>query len=214
MANYRYLGYGITNEQGIATLDHDANGNPIDHSYTGTGAGEIDIVASLDDNTHISDSSLQSEIFVVSDTIWYFDGVNNTGEWSGANTVATATENGVRVTSTHNNIFLSKDNNQLIIPTNNDFCIEFTGIITNPITLSLTTQATVRGSPQITINTDTTAHLYQFKYINGVLTQYKDNVLVNSMNRDVSSVSNCGVMFVDWQGDMDITVKDFKVYPI
>ena len=67
MANYRYLGYGITNEQGIAHLDHDANGNPIDHSYTGTGAGELDIIASLDDNTHISDSSIQSEIFEVID---------------------------------------------------------------------------------------------------------------------------------------------------
>ena len=155
-----------------------------------------------------------TKIYELWDMIWCFDGVTNTGEWSGANTVATATENGGRVTSTHNNIFLSKDNNQLIIPTDIDFCIEFTGIITNPITLSLTTQATVRGSPQITISTGTTAHLYQFKYSNGVLTQYKDNVLVNSMNRDVSSVSNCGVMFVDWQGDMDITVKDFKVYPI
>ena len=59
MVNYRYLGYGITNEQGIAHLDHDANGDPITHSYTGTGAGELDIIASLDDNTKISESSLQ-----------------------------------------------------------------------------------------------------------------------------------------------------------
>ena len=200
---YRLIETGTTNAQGIARCSN---------NYVGTGKGEVDFIASTDNP--ITEGSLQSETYAVWDTIWYFDGVNNTGEWSGANTVATATENGVRVTSTHNNIFLSKDNNQLIIPTNNDFCIEFTGIITNPITLSLTTQATVRGSPQITINTDTTAHLYQFKYSNGVLTQYKDNVPVNSMNRDVSSVSNCGVMFVDWQGDMDITVKDFKVYPI
>ena len=71
MVNYRYLGYGITNEQGIATLDHDANGDPITHSYTGTGAGELDIIASLDDQSHISDSSIQSEIFVLWDTIKY-----------------------------------------------------------------------------------------------------------------------------------------------
>ena len=71
MANYRYLGYGITNEQGIATLDHDANGNPIDHSYTGTGAGEIDIVASLDDNTHISERSIQSETYSLWDTLFF-----------------------------------------------------------------------------------------------------------------------------------------------
>ena len=67
MAIYRYLGYGITDENGIAKLDHDAQGNPITHSYTGTGAGEIDIVASLDDNTHISDSSIQSETYSLID---------------------------------------------------------------------------------------------------------------------------------------------------
>ena len=67
MANYRYLGYGITNEQGIAHLDHDANGDPITHSYTGTGAGELDIIASLDDQSHISDSSIQSGTYPVLD---------------------------------------------------------------------------------------------------------------------------------------------------
>lgn len=65
---YKYLGYGITDNNGIAHLDHDSNGNPINHSYTGTGAGEIDIVASLDDSTHISDSSLQSEIYSASNS--------------------------------------------------------------------------------------------------------------------------------------------------
>jgi len=75
--NYRYLGYGVTDENGIAHLDHDANGNPIDHSYTGTGAGEIDVVASLDDNTHISDSSIQSETFVVLDTLFYDEATSN-----------------------------------------------------------------------------------------------------------------------------------------
>lgn len=64
---YRYLGYGVTNNNGVAKLDHDANGDPITHSYTGSGAGKVDIVASLDDNTHISESSIQSEIFEVED---------------------------------------------------------------------------------------------------------------------------------------------------
>lgn len=71
MANYRYLGYGITDENGIATLDHDSNGDPITHSYTGTGAGEIDVVASLDDQSHISDSSILSETYETLDCIKY-----------------------------------------------------------------------------------------------------------------------------------------------
>ena len=77
MANYRYLGYGITNEQGIATLDHDANGDPITHSYTGTGAGELDIIASLDDSSKISDSSIQSEICEVGDYFVYDKAITN-----------------------------------------------------------------------------------------------------------------------------------------
>ena len=82
---YRYLGYGITNDKGIAKLEFDANGNPIDHSYTGTGAGELDIIASLDDNTHISDSSIQSETYDVWDYIFYdtgIDGTKNTNWYS------------------------------------------------------------------------------------------------------------------------------------
>jgi len=69
MVTYRFLGYGMTDENGIAKLDHDAQGNPITHSYTGTGAGELDIVASLDDNEHINDSSIQSEPYETLDCI-------------------------------------------------------------------------------------------------------------------------------------------------
>lgn len=63
MTKYTYLGYGTTNSEGIAHLDHDANGDAISHSYTGTGAGEIDIVASLDDE--ITESSILSETSVL-----------------------------------------------------------------------------------------------------------------------------------------------------
>lgn len=68
--NYVYLGYGTTDENGECKLDHDANGDSISHSYTGTGAGKIDVVASLDSPSSISDSSLVSETFVVYDCIF------------------------------------------------------------------------------------------------------------------------------------------------
>ena len=48
MTNYRYLGYGVTNENGVAHLEYDEDGEPLTHSYTGVGAGEIDVLASLD----------------------------------------------------------------------------------------------------------------------------------------------------------------------
>ena len=83
--NYVYLGYGTTDENGECKLDHDANGDSISHSYTGTGAGKIDVVASLDSPSSISDSSLVSETYEVLDCIFYdtgIDGTRNTDWWN------------------------------------------------------------------------------------------------------------------------------------
>ena len=70
---YTPIGYGVTDENGIAKLEYDAQGNHLTHSYTGTGAGEVDIVASLD-NT-ITESSLVSETFSLYDCIKYDTGI-------------------------------------------------------------------------------------------------------------------------------------------
>jgi len=67
MTTYVPIGYGVTDETGVAKLDHDMSGNTLSHSYTGTGAGEVDIVSSLDDPTEISSSSVQSVPFEVLD---------------------------------------------------------------------------------------------------------------------------------------------------
>ena len=66
---YKYLGWGITNENGVAKLDHDAQGQEISHSYTGSGAGEIDVVASLDNP--VVEGSIVSETFSVWDTLFH-----------------------------------------------------------------------------------------------------------------------------------------------
>ena len=62
---YKYLGYGVTDSNGVAKLDHDAEGQELQHSYTGVGAGEIDVVASLDNP--IVDGSIVSGTFSVFD---------------------------------------------------------------------------------------------------------------------------------------------------
>lgn len=74
-ATYNYLGYGITDSNGKAKLEYDSEGNPLTHSYTGTGAGEVDIVASLD-NT-ITESSLVSETYEVLDCYKYDSGMSD-----------------------------------------------------------------------------------------------------------------------------------------
>lgn len=71
---YTPIGYGVTDENGQCTLDHDVDGNPLAHSYTGSGAGKVDIVASLD--SEIDESSLVSETFVLMDCLVYDGGIN------------------------------------------------------------------------------------------------------------------------------------------
>ena len=68
MTSYRYIGYGVTNSNGVAHLDHDPQGNSI-NGYTGTGAGEVDVVASLDNP--VVEGSIVSETFIVDDTYKY-----------------------------------------------------------------------------------------------------------------------------------------------
>ena len=74
MTSYRYIGYGVTDSNGVAHLDHDPQGNPI-NGYTGTGIGEVDIIAST--SNPITSSSIVSVPLSVWDLKWYDDGVTN-----------------------------------------------------------------------------------------------------------------------------------------
>ena len=71
MTSYRYLGSALTNANGVATFD-----------YEGTGAGEIDVIASLD--KPITDGSIVSETLPVLDTLLYDTGTDpNHNIWTG-----------------------------------------------------------------------------------------------------------------------------------
>ena len=69
MVSYRYLGSALTNANGVATFD-----------YQGTGAGEIDVLASLDNP--ITDGSIVSGTFSVIDSILAFDGSSVTSNFN------------------------------------------------------------------------------------------------------------------------------------
>lgn len=79
----RLLGTGITNSNGVATLDTAPDGTTLTHSYTGVGAGKIDVVA--------ESGSLQSETYELLDAIFVDNGVstdyNDTG-WTNSNLVS------------------------------------------------------------------------------------------------------------------------------
>ena len=71
MSEYIYLGYGVTDANGVATLDHSPSGSSLSHSYTGVGAGETGVVASL--ANPINSSSSQSGTYTVIDALYYDD---------------------------------------------------------------------------------------------------------------------------------------------
>lgn len=129
---------------------------------------------------------------------------------------ATATDDGVHLTTTQQLTFLLKNNSQLFIPTDNNFCIEFTGIINNVCVFSISTVQNYRGTTVGTLNSRNpiASVNYKFEWVNGEMKFYINNVLTTTTNLDLSSVNYCGICFTDWQNDLDIYLKDFKVYPI
>ena len=77
----KLVGYGYTNNKGIATLDYDADGNPLQTSgYTGTGAGNIDFIAQYHDGT----SEFVSKTYSIQDYLFYDDGITTpkTANWT------------------------------------------------------------------------------------------------------------------------------------
>ena len=80
MVNYRYIGKGTTDNNGIAHLTEDAEGQSVD-GYVGVGAGELGFVCFNKERT------LSSEIYVVLDAI-FVDSANCTNHPYNSNTTA------------------------------------------------------------------------------------------------------------------------------
>jgi len=121
MVSYVYLGYGVTDSNGVARLDHNASGTSIDHSYTGTGAGEIDVVASLDST--IGSGSVVSQPYEVIDAIWYdeaVDGHENSDLWINSNLSKTASSDGTLITNDTGTRFFGLNKNGTTASSEND----------------------------------------------------------------------------------------------
>ncbi|MBR1748848.1 MAG: hypothetical protein IJ743_03530 [Bacilli bacterium] len=212
MVNYRYLGYGITNEQGIATLDHDANGDPITHSYTGTGAGKVDIVASTDKPVDISDSSLQSETYELMDAMFYDDGTsasNNLWRLNNATLTRDSEYTTVKSTAQWGNIQLSRNNVQVNLLENNST------IVIEMDLLGCSSQKLMSLRYY-----DGTHHYLNFPALDG---HHKVTITSNSQKFEVD-----GVVKQNWsvnipniylqtsmsESNLELQFKQLKVYPI
>jgi hypothetical protein len=75
-----------------------------------------------------------------------------------------------------------------------------------------TTANDTRGTNMQVVQ-QTTNNLYKLTVVDGVFTLYRDGVEINHTSISFS-VANCGFCITDWQEDLDVTIKDFKVYPL
>jgi hypothetical protein len=218
MAIYKYLGYGVTNSKGKAKLDHDKNGDPITHSYTGTGAGELDIIASLDNPSTISDSSIQSEIYSLLDAIFVDYGVtgkknSNWSNYSNRLTVVTD-ETGTTLTgyeSSNGYYFVRADN----LFTFTDYTAEFT--VVGP------TSSNVKWYHQNQDSTNENVFAFNGAWFNQDENNVKITVsegtatlFVNGTQRGTTTLtvtSPYEIAFRFANGTQNtITYKDFKIY--
>lgn len=226
MATYRYLGWGETNENGIARLSKNANNQDID-GYTGQGIGKVDIVVSLD-NPIVEGMSLQ-ETYEVCDSLMFDSGIlndpqRNTNDWLNWNNYLTVTAdaNGTLLTNTSANsgyIYLFKHGH-----TSSDFyvwdygsCIEFDLVDCSDLTKCYL-QIVASGSGEIIfgnenlstmgitvgshIKVDVTSSRATV-YVDGVEKYHKDHSYSNLFRIDVAIVSGYTFKF-----------RNLRVYPI
>ena len=215
MAKYRYMGYGTTDSNGIAKLDHDENGSAITHSYTGTGAGEIDVVASLDEE--IVDSSIVSETYEVLDCLVYDDGISDPKKTTfikSANGTVTIGSDGTTFKSSSTATYR---NTTLIT---GDFEIVFQASLSGSVRIGVQTGSDL-GYQQSKFNYyNVSDYYFKLKRVGSTITaQYStDGVNWNNRSLETNNVgdNDCYFFFlIETTGtERTITYKDLKIYPI
>lgn len=213
---YKYLGYGVTDSNGVAKLDHDAEGQELQHSYTGVGAGEVDVLASLDNP--IESGSIVSEPYEVLDTIFYDDGMENTHNtnWANPSSLGVAySDDGTTISYTANSA--SRYYNSKISDatswrdTNTNYCIELDYDYTNGsggsanvqfggATIELYRLGSVAGTKHLKIITDGN-NLYP----------YLNDTHISAQDKTMSS--NYGFSFAIYR-TASLTFKNLKIYII
>lgn len=213
MVVYKYLGYGKTDNNGRAKLEFDSDGQPIEHSYTGTGAGKVDFIASLD--SEISEDSLISDIYSLYDMLFYDRGTSVPAEntWIINGFIPSYSENGTRLISTsYATCFANKKGSgSNPIDWNSPVCIE----------LDIGNLNSSDGGIQIYDGNNNCSRTFTQLEINGNnhikivvesdrIRYYVDGVEKTNYGYDLT----IGTFRVGLRGTGMITFKDFMIYPI
>lgn len=204
MVSYRYLGSALTNANGVATFD-----------YQGTGAGEIDVIASLD--KPIVDGSIVSETYEVLDCAFYDKATNGTGE---KNTYWVNQNNCMSVELTSDGTKLTRSSNGNYLPSSVANSTNWDNRRSFPVNCKIEFHVVEKGAnwrlriyDDSNISTLSTNVLGTGDYVIEITdTQIKVN---NDAPISISNISNI-LMSINSSGDTsgDFIFKDLKIYPI
>ena len=195
----RVIGTGTTGTDGSVTIP-----------YTGTGAGLLQ----MEVETEI-DGSIVSEPYNVWDCIFYTDCTTDTGNWEVANSgTASYSSDGVHA-SGGGLLRLKVNNSTHYFDGTKDLTFDFYLKTANQCALYLVTNSGIRSNSILNIYTgwssfkqvrlvyDATAH---------TVTPYVDGTAYTSVDVSSQTLTTCGFQITDWQDDLDVYIKNFKVY--
>jgi hypothetical protein len=219
---YTPIGYGITDENGIAKLDHDMNGDSLTHSYTGTGAGKVDIVASLD--SEIDESSLVSETYELIDAIMYdmaTTGNKNNSWWNYGNRLTLTTDNDGTVLSNNgssNGFYYAYPNGTTVTSDTNSYVYNEIAFEFDIIDYNANTDGGLifyDGTKQLYVNFEwlgvSTGDTVYLQYTNSVFTAKVNGVKKWDYTFALSTPFRAGLLV---QPTKSIKYKNFKILPV
>ena len=198
----RLIGTGITNSQGVAIMNKDAQGNTIT-GYTGVGAGRLQIIA--------ESGTLQSETYELIDCTKYDTGVTGTA----TNIYYGTNVNLLTRGSEYSEITQTSDTQFIYVLISDNCCIEFDANVNVDNTvpfISLTNDGTVVAQKtQNNLGTvdDTWIH-YKIEITDGTAVFSTDY----SQTTSSSTVTNFNRIRLRKGSGETFKFKDFKVYPI
>ena len=201
------IGYGYTNENGVATMDYDANGNSV-NGYTGSGAGLVDLVAEVE----VDDGTVESNTYEVMDYIAFDNGIDGdcSDIWTGDTSDLSRTSEGSLFSSTSARLI----KNSVLI--SGDFEATFEAKTSTSSMWGVTDANNNRT--RYYLQNDTEFEYYKIRRVNGVFTAQKSTNGTNWTNltaqsSDVTS-GDCYFMFQNNSGTKSLTFKNLKIYPI
>ena len=204
----RLLGTAVTDANGLAVLPD---------GYTGTGAGEIDVVA----KTEIDDSIFQSEPYTVWDTVFHLECTSETSNWSynDARVSASFDENGGHFTGLESTSFKQvtlTNNGARFLDGTKDYVIEYDikknyavrlGLIDN----GANTRQLVYYGASYTNDWNHIKIVYDAS--NHTATVYVGDTALTPVDLSSYTMTTFGIIFMDnTVNQMDFYLKNIKIY--